>query len=126
MATLQARLEALAAAIGVDIKILRGVTAVASTATLTPDSLTHQYNITAQAAALAIANPTGSPGMGQSMIIRIKDNGTIRAISWSGTQWRAIGVTLPTTTVANKTLYIGAKWNATDTKWDVLAVAQEA
>ena len=124
--SLQSRLLALVNALGADVKVLRGVTTVASTATLTPDSLTHQYQITAQAAALAIANPTGSPANGQAMIIRIKDNGTARAITWSGTQYRAIGVTLPTTTVISKTMYIGLKYNSADTKWDALAVAQEA
>ena len=40
--------------------------------------------------------------------------------------YRAVGVTLPTTTVINKTLYLGLVYNATDTKWDVIGVAQEA
>jgi hypothetical protein len=35
-------------------------------------------------------------------------------------------VTLPTTTVISKTLYLGMIYNSTDTKWDVVAVAQEA
>jgi hypothetical protein len=59
------------------------------------------------------------------MAIRIKDNGTARSISF-GTQYRAIGVTLPTTTVISKTLYLGLVFNNADTKWDVVAVAQEA
>ena len=58
-------------------------------------------------------------------MIRIKDNGTARAISF-GTKYRAIGVTLPTTTVVSKTLYIGGVYNADDDKVDVLSVAQEA
>lgn len=124
--SLQTRLEALAAAVGADIKVLRSVNTQASTATLTPDSVSHMYQITAQAAALAIANPTGTPANGQSMLFRIKDNGTARAISWSGTQYRAVGVTLPLTTVISKTLYIGLIYNSADTKWDVLAVGQEA
>lgn len=126
MASLQSRLSSLISAIGADVKVLRTVTTAASTATLTPDSLTHMYQLTAQAAALSIANPTGSPANGQSMLFRIKDNGTARGITWSGTQYRAIGVTLPTTTVISKTLYIGLIYNSADTKWDVLAVGQEA
>jgi hypothetical protein len=35
-------------------------------------------------------------------------------------------VTLPTTTVISKTLYLGMIFNNADTKWDVVAVAQEA
>lgn len=39
---------------------------------------------------------------------------------------RAIGVTLPTTTVINKTLYVGFLYNSTDSKWDGVLVRQEA
>jgi len=85
----------------------------------------NQIKLKAQAAALLLANPTGSPVQGQAMIIRIKDNGTARAITFD-TQYRAIGVTLPTTTTISKTQYIGMIYNATDTKWDVLGINQEA
>ena len=83
------------------------------------------FIITAQAGALKFNNPSGSPVQGEKMIIRIKDNGTARALTYD-TQYRAIGVTLPTTTVISKTLYIAGFWNATDTKFDVTAVGQEA
>lgn len=127
MASLQSRLADLITAIGADIKRARGVVSVASTASLVPAETSHQFNVTAQAAALAIANSATPANLldGQGILFRIKDNGTARAISW-GTQYRIIGVTLPTTTVVSKTLYVGAKWNAADTKWDVIAVGQEA
>ena len=102
-----------------------GVQAVASAATVTPTFLNDLVKVTAQAVALAIANPTGTAVPGLGMAIRIKDNGTARAVSF-GTQYRALGVTLPTTTVAGKTLYLGLIYNSDDTKWDVVAVAQEA
>jgi hypothetical protein len=101
------------------------IQSVASSATVTPTFTNDQVNITAQAAALALANPTGTAVDASGISIRIKDNGTPRAITFD-TQYRAIGVTLPTTTVANKTLYLGIIFNAADTKWDVVAVAQEA
>lgn len=101
------------------------IQSVASAATVTPTFANDQVNITAQAAALALANPTGTAVDGWGIGIRIKDNGTARAISYE-TQYRAIGVSLPTTTVAGKTLYLGMIYNAADTKWDVVAVAQEA
>ena len=81
--------------------------------------------ITAQAAALTLANPTGTPTAMQPVIFRIKDNGTAQTIGY-GTQFRAIGVTLPTTTVVGKTLYLGGMWNSDDSKLDVLAVGPEA
>ena len=95
-----------------------------STATLTPVATNDLIRITAQAAALAIANPTGTPEDGHGILIRVKDNGTARAITF-GTAYAAIGVTLPTTTVAGKWLYIGIIWNADAAKWDVISVAQQ-
>ncbi|AON96877.1 hypothetical protein BI081_gp230 [Mycobacterium phage Tonenili] len=68
---------------------------------------------------------TGTPTQGQPWLLRFKDNGTARALTW-GAAYRAIGVTLPTTTVANKTLYVGGFYNATDAVYDVTAVGQEA
>ena len=98
-------------------------TTTASTATLTPNiSVGDTFTVTAQAAALSVANPTGTPVNGQKMIIRIKDNGTARAITWSGTQYRASSdLALPTTTIISKTMYLGFIWNSTDSKWDLLA-----
>jgi hypothetical protein len=101
------------------------VASTTSSATPTPNAdTTDMYILTAQAAAAAFAAPTGSPVQGQQLMIRIKDDGTARALTWNAI-FRVIGVTLPATTVISKTLYIGAKYNSTDTKWDVLAVGQE-
>lgn len=112
--------------IGTDVKAQApSVQAVTSSATVTPTFSDDLVKITAQAAGLTLANPTGTAVPGWGMAIRIKDNGTARSISY-GSQYRAIGVTLPTTTVISKTLYLGMIYNADDTKWDVVAVAQEA
>lgn len=102
------------------------VQSVTSSATVTPNADTDDMvKITAQAAGLTLANPTGTPLEGQGMVIRIKDNGTARAISY-GSEYRALGTTLPTTTVISKTLYIAMVRNLTDSKWDVVGVSQEA
>ena len=84
-----------------------------------------QFEVTAQAGALKFNNPGGTPLGGQKLVIRIKDNGTARALTYD-TQFRAMGVALPSTTVLSKTLYMGFIFNATDTKWDCVAVAQES
>lgn len=81
--------------------------------------------ITAMASATTIASPTGTPVQGQKLTFRFKDDGTGRAITWNAI-FRAIGVTLPTTTTANKTIYIGCLYNSTETYWDVVAVKEEA
>lgn len=101
------------------------VQTVTSSATVTPTSANDLVVITAQATGLTIANPTGTMVQGQALMIRIKDNGTGRSIAF-GTNYRALGVILPTTTIANKTTYLGCIWNATDTKFDVVGLNQEA
>lgn len=88
-----------------------------------------QQSITALANALTINADAGSPLDGQKAVFRIKDNGTARALTWttgSSKAFRAVGVTLPTTTVVNKTVYVGCIYNAADSRWDAVAVAQEA
>jgi hypothetical protein len=107
-------------------RITKRVVTTASTATLTIDSDSYDgATVTAQAAGLTIAAPTGTPTAMQSLIIRITDNGTARALTWDAA-FRAIGVTLPTTTVISKTVYVGAIWNTDASKWDVIAVAAQA
>ncbi len=103
----------------------RTATATSST-TPTPNAdTTDVYILTALAAGATFGAPTGTPVEAQNLLIRVTDNGTARALSWNAA-YRAVGVTLPTTTVISKTLYVGARWNSTASKWDVLAVAQEA
>jgi hypothetical protein len=89
-----------------------------------------EYAITALANALTInADANASPADGQRMMFRFKDNGTARALTWttgSTNSFRVVGVTLPTTTVASKLVYIGCVYNAADSRWDAVAVSQEA
>jgi hypothetical protein len=101
------------------------VQTVASSATVTPVSTNDIVTITAQAVGLTLANPTGTFVEGQALMIRIKDNGTARAITFD-TNYRAIGVTLPTTTVISKTMYLGIIYNSTDAKWDIVGLNQQA
>jgi hypothetical protein len=95
------------------------VQTVTSSATVTPISTNDLVIITAQAVGLTLANPTGTFTEGQALMIRIKDNATARTIAFD-TNYRAIGVTLPTTTVISKTLYLGIIYNSTDSKWDII------
>jgi hypothetical protein len=101
------------------------VTSVTSSATITPDAGSDLTVVTALAVPATIANPSGSWSQGQAAVVRIKDNGTARALSF-GAKFRALGTTLPTTTVANKTVYIAFLYNSTDDKYDVTGVGQEA
>lgn len=83
------------------------------------------FIVTAQAGALLFNNPSGTPQHWEKIIIRIKDNWTARALTY-WTQYRAVWVTLPTTTVISKTTYLCGIWNATDTKLDILVAQTEA
>jgi hypothetical protein len=98
---------------------------VAPSATVTPVATNDIVVITAQAVGLTLNNPTGTWVQGQALMIRIKDNGSARTIAYD-TKYRAIGVTLPTTTTASKTTYLGVIYNATDDKFDVIGVTTEA
>lgn len=101
------------------------VQTISSSATVTAVSTNDIVTITAQSVGLTLANPTGAFVEGQSLIIRIKDNGTAKSIAY-GTNFRAIGVTAPSTTTANKTTYIGCIYNSTDTKFDIIGTCTEA
>lgn len=88
-----------------------------------------QQSLSALANALTINADAGTPTDGQKTMLRFKDDGTARALTWTTgatNAFRAIGVTLPTTTVISKTVYVGCVYNAADSRWDVVAVAQEA
>ena len=103
----------------------RTSTATATTL-LTPDiSAFDQYNLTAQNQGLTVNAPTGTPVDGNKLMFRIIDDGTPRSISWNAT-YTVIGTTLPTTTTANKMLYVGCIYNSTNTRWDVVAVTTQA
>lgn len=102
---------------------------IANAGTITPTAgTTNQYTVTALAQAATIAAPSGTPIDGQKLTIRLKDDGTARALTWttSSGAYRAIGVTLPTTTVASKVTYVGCVYNSQDTFWDVVAVTTQA
>jgi hypothetical protein len=87
-----------------------------------------QYSATAQANALTINADSGMPTDGQKMMFRFKDNGSAQTLTWTtglSKSFRAIGVTLPTTTVASKTVYVGCVYNTDAVRWDAIAVSQE-
>lgn len=85
---------------------------------------TDQMHITGLSVNTTIDISTTNAWSGQKIIIRIRDNGTARTIAWNAL-FRAIGVTLPLTTVPNKLIYVTVIYNGSDLKWDVIAVAQE-
>jgi hypothetical protein len=114
--------------VGIQIRFLSGylskrVNTIASSATPTPNADTQDmFVITALAVAAAFGAPTGTPTSGQGLIIRVKDNGSARALSFNAAYRFSSDLDAPTTTVAGKTIYLGFIWNATDSKWDCVAL----
>ena len=71
-----------------------------------------------------VSNPTGTKVNGRELWIRLRDNGTGRAIAW-GSEYRSMTATLPATTTANKTLYCHFIVNADETTLDLMSVAEQ-
>lgn len=97
---------------------------VASGSTITPTS--QVYDVTALAVPATIAVPSFTAQNGLSMILRIKDNGTARALTFASGYSNVSGLDTPTTTVANKLLTIGAIYNSATSKWEIQSISQQA
>lgn len=98
-------------------------TASSATPAINTDT-TDLFTITALAAAITsmTSSLTGTPVDGQYLMIRIKDNGTARAITW-GTSFQSSGVALLlTTTIISKTHHIWFTYDGVAAKWTCLAV----
>jgi len=102
------------------------VSSISSSATPTPNcDTTDLYIISALAEAAAFGAPTGTPADGQPLLIRIRDNGTARALTWNPI-YAPLGIALPTTTVISKALLLGFQYDDAVSKWYLVALAQEA
>ena len=102
-----------------------GTVASSATPSINTDTIDF-FTITALAAAITsmTSGLTGTPTEGQKLIIRIKDNGTARAITW-GASFVSRGGTLPTTTVISKVTTVGLIYDAIASVWGCAAVSQE-
>lgn len=98
-------------------------TASSATPAINTDT-TDQFNITALAAAITsmTSGLTGTPRDGQHLMVRFKDNGTARAITW-GASFVSSGIaTLLATTVISKTHLVGLIYDSAAAKWVCVAV----
>jgi hypothetical protein len=101
------------------------VSSISSSSTITPNALTDDvYAITALAENTTIAAPSGTFHDGQTIILRIKDNGISRTISWNAVYRGGMDFSLPTSTVAGKATYITFIWNAQDSKLDGVGLSK--
>ena len=105
------------------------VVSVATASPIIPTGNTaDQYVVTALAAPANVDAPSGTPVNGQKLILRFKDDGTARALTWTTTSggYRILDGNLPSTTLASKTVYLGCIYNSADIFWDVVSVVQQA
>lgn len=102
-----------------------GSTASSSTPTINTDNV-DAYSITALATNITsfTTNLSGTPTNFQKLIIRIKDNGTARTISW-GASFASYGATLPTTTTISKVLTVGFIYDSAASLWGCVAAVIE-
>lgn len=110
---------------GRHVQAIKRIGSTASSATPTIDTDSYdEYDITALAAAITsmTTNLSGTPHNGDELVIRFKDNGTPRAITW-GASFVSSGVaTLLATTATSKTHYVKLRYDSTAAKWVCLAV----
>lgn len=99
--------------------------ASSATPTINTDNV-DAHSITALATDITsmTTNLSGTPTNFQKLTIRIKDDGTGRAITW-GASFEAKGVALPTTTTASKVLTVGFIYDSVTSKWGCVASVSE-
>lgn len=102
-----------------------GTTTSSATPTINTDNV-DAFSVTALSVAITsmTTNLSGTPSNFDKLIIRFKDDGTARAISW-GSGFEAKGVALPVTTVTSKVLTVGFIYDSVTSKWGCVASAQE-
>lgn len=98
--------------------------ATATTLTINADSF-DCISVTALASALTLTW-SGTPVDFQGMIIRLKDNGTARALTFTSTKFEAKGTALPTTTVAGKVLTVAFLYDSVTGKFGCVGAQKEA
>lgn len=97
--------------------------------TLTVNAATTDlFTATGLTGTVTFAAPSGTAVDGQKLLIRLKDDGTARTVNWTTSSggYRAIGVTLPSGTTANKITYLGCLYNSSEVFWDVVATVTQA
>jgi len=107
--------------------LIASVTTTTSSATPTPTGSfkNNELYITALAADAEFAAPSGTAVNGNKLIIRVKDNGTARELTYNAI-YDGFSDDLPSTTTISKTLYMGFIYDSAATKWNMVATTEEA
>lgn len=104
--------------------VIQEITTIADSATPTPTggSLRNAFTVTALGQSATFAAPSGTPVNLNTLIIRVLDNGTARALAFNAIYRFSTDLAAPTTTVLSKTLYMGFIYNSAASKWDCIAI----
>lgn len=98
---------------------------VTNPASITPNITNFDnFAVIGQAQGLQIVAPSGALTDGRTIAIRVKDNGTARALAFDTIYRGSSELPLPAATIAGKVTYMGFQYNADDAKWDLLAMLQ--
>lgn len=100
-------------------------TTTAASGTLTIDVANTEFAERTALTATTTIETTGTAVNGQKLIIRLKDDGTSRSLSWNAI-FVSGGPTLPTATTAGKWTHLGFIYNSTNSKWMLVASTTEA
>jgi hypothetical protein len=106
------------------------ISTATTTTSLAPNTDTYDtYLLTAQASNLAITADTGSGQYdGQRLLFRVTPTSSSLTITFSTGStktYRLLDVAIPSSTIANKTIYFGCVWSAAASRWDIIACSQE-
>ena len=105
-------------------RVTKRIASLTDAATVTPDVDGYDGGkLDSVSQTTTIANPTGTPTEFQQYILRIESS-SAQTLNW-GSQYRATAsIPLPTATAGSGTTqYLGFIWNATDSKYDLIAKA---
>lgn len=100
------------------------INSITSSSTITPD--TDVYSVTALAVPTSIAAPTVTATDGKVLVLRIKDNGTSRAISWNAIYSNISGLDALAATTANKWHVVCCMYSTAAVKWQIVSISTEA
>lgn len=97
-----------------------GTTASSATPSPSGDARENVYDVTALATDPTFAAPSGTPANHNTLLIRIKDDGTSRTLAWNAIYRGGTVLALPTATTISKTMYVYFVYNSADSKWDIV------
>jgi len=81
------------------------------------------YQRTAISAGITINAPTGTPVLGEVIVLMLKDNGTSRSLTWNSTYTTVpMAAALPTATTISKQLLVTCQYDGT--QWLCLSASQ--